>query len=239
MLYKRSLKVYKAVTFNLSHYLTRIIFGVNNAMLKRLIPQEKGFFTLFQDVAEKVLHAAEQFQLLVGNLENANEYAKVIEQDATEGDRLTRRTFDLLHKTFITPFDRYDIHKLASNLDDVLDLLNTTAQKITLYQIQNIPSETASLAQLALRIAVLVKSAIYHLDTLHKGDEIMEYCREIIKLRNEAEHLGMTAVAKLFEQESDFKKLLKTKEVYESIKRITDKSQNLANIMKGIVLEYA
>lgn len=208
-------------------------------MLKRLIPQEKGFFTLFEEVAEKVLHAADQFQRLVGDLENAGEYAKVIEQDATEGDELIRETFDLLHKTFITPFDRYDIHKLASNMDDVLDLLNTTAQKITLYQIKTVPAEIVSMAQLALEIAKLVKSAVHHLDTLKKSDEILQYCRKIIKLRNQAEQLGLEGVATLFEQESDFKNLLKTKEVYESIKRITDKSQNLANIMKGIVLEYA
>lgn len=208
-------------------------------MLKRLIPQEKGFFTLFQEVAAKVLHAAEQFQMLVVNLGNAEEHTKIIEQDAREGDKLTRQTFDLLHKTFITPFDRYDIHKLASNLDDVLDLLNTTAQKITLYQIQNIPGEIQSLAQLALETARLVKSAIHHLDTLKKSDEILQCCRQINQLRDEAEQLSMTGVAKLFDEESDFKNFLKTKEVYESIKRITDKSQNLANIMKGIVLEYA
>ncbi|MBA2653722.1 MAG: DUF47 family protein [Gammaproteobacteria bacterium] len=208
-------------------------------MLKKLLPREKGFFTLFQEVAEKVLHAAEQFQSLVTNLEVSGECASIIEQDAKEGDELTRRTFDLLHKTFITPFDRYDIHKLASTLDDVLDLLHTTAQKITIYQIETIPSEIQSLAQLALEIARLVKTSIHQLDSLKNGDEIMQYCRQIIKLRNEAEQLALTGVAKLFEQESDFKNLLKIKEVYESIKRITDKSQNLANIMKGIVLEYA
>jgi uncharacterized protein len=208
-------------------------------MLKRLIPHEKGFFTLFQEVAAKVLHAAEQFQHLVNDLGNAGDYAKSLEADATEGDKLTRRTFDLLHKTFITPFDRYDIHKLASNLDDVLDLLNTTGQKITLYQIQKVPEEIQALAGKAYEIAVLVKTAIHHLDSLKNGDEILEYCRQIIKLRNEAEDVNMTGVAALFEHETDLKNLLKTKEVYESIKRIMDKSQNLANIMKGIVLEYA
>lgn len=208
-------------------------------MLKRLIPQEKGFFSLFQSVTERVLHATEQFKSLVGNLQDAGQYAKVIEQDAIEGDRLTRKTFDLLHKTFITPFDRYDIHKLASNLDDVLDLLNTTAQKITLYQIQSIPTEIASLAQISLQVARLVKSAVGQLNTLKKGDDILNACREIIQFRNEAEELTMTGVAGLFENESDLKTLLKTKEVYESIKRLIDKCQNLANIMKGIVLEYA
>lgn len=208
-------------------------------MLKRLLPQERGFFTLFQEVAEKAQHAAEQFQLLVNHLDQAGDYARLMEQDAKEGDELTRQTFDLLHKTFITPFDRYDIHKLASNLDDVLDLLNTTAQKITLYQISVIPNEMKSLADLTLRLANLVKSAISQLDSLRKADNIMNDCREIIKLRNEAEQLALMGVAKLFEEETDFKNVLKVKEVYESIKRLTDKCQNLANIMKGIMLEYA
>jgi uncharacterized protein len=208
-------------------------------MLRRLMRQERGFFTLFQEVAEKVLHAAERFQRLVNHLDQALEYAAAIEQDAREGDALTREAFDLLHKTFITPFDRYDIHKLTSNLDDVLDLLHTTAQKITLYQIQDMPPEICSLAQLTLEVVNLIKSAIYHFDSLKKGDEILQCCSEIIELRNEAEQLALQGVATLFEQESNFKNLLKIKEVYESIKRIIDKSQNLANILRGIVLEYA
>jgi uncharacterized protein len=208
-------------------------------MLKRLIPHEKGFFALFQEVAAKVLHAADQFKILMADLEHASDYSKIIGEDASQGDKLTRNTFDLLHKTFITPFDRYDIHKLASNLDDVLDLLNTTAQKITLYQIQSIPQEMLNLAGMGLEVARLVKSAIHHLHSLKKGEEILQCCRQIIQFRNEAEQLGMNGVATLFEQETNFKDLLKKKEVYESIKRIFDKCQNLANIMKGIVLEYA
>lgn len=208
-------------------------------MLKRLLPHEKGFFLLFQNVAEKVLHSADQFKILIGDLEHAGDYSKVIGEDASQGDKLTRDTFDLLHKTFITPFDRYDIHKLASNLDDVLDLLNTTAQKMTLYQIQSIPNEMESLAAMALEVARLVKSAIHHLHSLKKGDEILQCCRQIINFRNKAEQLSMNGIASLFEQETNFKDLLKKKEIYESIKRIFDKCQNLANIMKGIVLEYA
>lgn len=208
-------------------------------MLKKLIPQEKGFFTLFEDVAEKVLHAAEHFKLLVSDLDKTNEYVDIIEEDATVGDKLTRKTFDLLHKNFITPFDRYDIHKLASNLDDVLDLFNSTAQKIKIYRIKIRYPEIQSLAQLALEIARLLKLAIHLLGSLKKGDDILAYSREIIELRNEAEQLVLTGVAGLFENETDIKNLLKVKEVFESIKRLTDKSQNLANIMKGIVLEYA
>jgi uncharacterized protein Yka (UPF0111/DUF47 family) len=208
-------------------------------MLKRLIPQEKSFFTFFQEVAERVLHASQQFKLLLEHLDDAPKYAKVIEEDALHGDKLTRKTFDLLHKRFITPFDRYDIHKLASNMDDVLDLLNSTAQKINLYQIQPIPVEIQSLAQMALEVASLVKSAVHQLDSLKNGEEILNYCRQILTMRNEAENLSMTGIARLFEEESDVKALLKKKEVFESIKRIFDKCQNLANIMKGIVLEYA
>lgn len=208
-------------------------------MLKRLIPHEKGFFSLFQEVAAKILHAAQQFKALVSDLENVADYSKIIHEDANVGDKLTRDTFDLLHKTFITPFDRYDIHKLASNLDDVLDLLNTTAQKIKLYQIQSVPPEMEKLAVMALNVGQSLVSAIHHLDSLKKSEEILQHCRQINTVKNEAEELGMNGVASLFEHETDYKELLKKKEIYESIKRIFDKSQNLANIMKGIVLEYA
>ncbi len=208
-------------------------------MLKKLIPHEKGFFTRFEEMAEKVLHAAQQFKVLVSALEHATNYAKTIERDAIEGDELTRGTFDLLHRTFITPFDRYDIHKLASNMDDVLDLLNSTAQKIAIYQIQDLPTEIQSLAEMAFKVASLVKSAVHRLDSLQKGEKILNDCRQILQIRNEADELSMNGIAQLFESESDLKALLKKKEVYESIKRIFDKCQNLANIMKGIVLEYA
>lgn len=208
-------------------------------MLKRLIPQEKGFFDYFQEVAERVLHATQQFSTLLGHLEEGPKYAKIIEEDAIYGDKLTRKTFDLLHKRFITPFDRYDIHKLASNMDDVLDLLNSTAQKINLYQINDIPTEIKTLAQMALEVAGLVKSAVNQLDSLKHGEKILDDCRQILRIRNEADHFSMTGIAKLFEEEKDVKALLKKKEVFESIKRVFDKCQNLANIMKGIVLEYA
>lgn len=215
-----------------------MLFGVRG-MLKRLIPQEKGFFARFQEVAERVLHAAQQFKMLVSDLEQAGNYTKVIEEDANTGDKITRGTFDLLHKTFITPFDRYDIHKLASNMDDVLDLFNTTAQKISLYQIKKMPQEFQSLADMAYRVASLVQSAVHYLGSLKRSEDILNDCRQILKLRDEAENLSMTGIAQLFENESDFKELLKVKEVYESVKRIFDKAHNLANIMKGIVLEYA
>lgn len=208
-------------------------------MLKKLIPQEKGFFERFEQMAEKVLQAAQQFKVLVHDLPQASDHAKTIESGAIEGDKLTRGTFDLLHRTFITPFDRYDIHKLASNMDDVLDLFNSTAQKIALYQIIDLPNEIQKLADMAFEIARLVKSAVHHLDSLKQSEEILNDCRQILAIRIEADDLSMNGIAQLFENEGDLKALLKKKEVYESVKRIFDKSQNLANIMKGIVLEYA
>lgn len=208
-------------------------------MLKKLMPREKGFFTFFQEVAEKVLHAAELFKTMLSDLNAPAKTAQLIAEAEIEGDNLTRGTFDLLHRTFITPFDRYDIHKLTSNLDDVLDLLNSTSQKIMLYHIKSLPKEIHHLADLVLKVAHMLISSISELDSLKNSEQILEHCREIIKSENEAERLVMTGVAKLYEEEDDLKNLLKTKEIYDSVKKIVDKCQNIANIIKGIVLEYA
>lgn len=203
------------------------------------MPREKGFFAFFQEVAEKVVHSAELFKTMISDLSKSAEYAKLIEQSEIEGDNLTRGTFDLLHRTFITPFDRYDIHKLTSNLDDVLDLLNSTAQKINLYHMHSLPKEIHNLAELVLKVGQSLLASIRELDSLKKTEQILQHCRDIIKSENEAERLVMNGVSKLYEEESDLKNLLKTKEIYDSIKKTVDKCQNLANIIKGIVLEYA
>ncbi|MFM8315674.1 MAG: DUF47 domain-containing protein, partial [Deltaproteobacteria bacterium] len=148
-------------------------------------------------------------------------------------------TMDLLHQTFITPLDREDIHELSSTLDDVLDFIDAAAQRILLYEIKHMPNEGRELAEVCVQAAQKVQVAVGYLDNLKNPEEIKKLCVEINRLENEGDHILRAAVAKLFREENDMKTLIKLKEVYEILETVTDLCEDVANIIDGIVLEYA
>lgn len=208
-------------------------------MLSKLLPKQENFFILFQKVVNEVAAAAELFLQLVKNLEQAEEYAKIIAKHETEGDSITLATFDLLHKTFITPFDRNDIHQLTRKLDDILDTTNRTAQRIALYKIQKLPERVRKLADLGLGASASIKVIVKKLENLKYTPEIIEHCNAISEADSEAEHIMLAGVGELFADENDFKYLLKTKEIYEYSKAMISEYRDVADIIKGIVLEYS
>jgi uncharacterized protein len=208
-------------------------------MLSKLLPKQENFFILFQKVVNEVAVAAEQFLQLVKNLEQSEEYAKIIAKHETEGDLITLATFDLLHKTFITPFDRNDIHQLTRKLDDILDTTNRTAQRIALYKIQKLPDSMRKLADLGLGASASIKVIVKKLENLKYTPEIIEHCNAISEADSEAEHIMLAGVGELFAKENDFKYLLKTKEIFEYCKAIIGEYRDVADIIKGIVLEYS
>ncbi len=208
-------------------------------MLKKLFLKQTNFFNLFQEAAQELVSAAEQFEQMLKDLPHAERYAKLIASHESQADNIARATFDLLHKTFITPFDRHDILQLTRKLDDILDLINRTAKRIALYRIETVPTEIEDLARLSLQAAINVKSVLKLLENLKNTPEILQYCRQISEAESEADHIKMAGLVTLFATEKDFKNLLKMKEIYDYSKWITSECHHLANIIKGIVLEYA
>lgn len=208
-------------------------------MFKRWLPEQDKFYSLFQQGADVLVEAAMQLPLLLKDLSNANIYAKSIKQQERQGDIIAHQAFDLLHKTFITPFDRNDIHAFIGKLDDILDLINHTAKLISLYQLTTLPDEITTLAYLNQGATLHLKTAIQYLNSLKHIDEILEAYDAIHIAKNTAGQTLLTGFDKLFKEENNFKQLLKVKEIYEHIHRVVEECEDLANIIKSMVLEYA
>lgn len=208
-------------------------------MLKKFLPKKDEFFVLFQNMADILVAASEQFYHMLNNFDKQQDYVDQIALYEQQADQITHNTFHLLHKTFITPFDRHDIHSLASGLDDILDLINRCSQRFPFYNLQSAPKELIDLAELTNKTAVYLSNAIYQLHFLKNHEEILENCQKINTIESEAHKLVIAGEKKLFIDEQDFKQFFKLKEIYSQTKLVINRSKNVANMIKGIVLEYS
>lgn len=208
-------------------------------MLKRLLPRQENFFLLFQQAADKLFLASSEFVNLLKNLPNQQHFVNAIAQHEEEADIIAHKNFELLHMTFITPFDRHDIHQLTSTLDDIIDLINRIAQRFPFYELTAVPEETITLAMLASEAAGHLKRAIYCLSSLKKADEIFNHCNTIDEVESRAHPVVLAGEKKLFQEEDDFKTFFKLKSIYDHTKLVINRCQDVANIVKGIVLEYS
>ncbi len=208
-------------------------------MFGGFLPKEGKFFDLFKGLSTHITEAAIEFRELLAHLDESEKRVRNIKDIEHKGDEITHSTMDLLHETFITPLDREDIHKLVSTLDDVLDFIDAAAQRIFLYEIRHMPNEGRELAEICVQSAQKVQAAVGALDNLKNPEAIKKICVEINRLENEADHILRAAVAKLFREENDIKQLIKLKEIYEILETVTDLCEDVANIIEGIVLEYA
>lgn len=208
-------------------------------MLKKLLPMQENFFELFEQAAYQMESAGEHFYQMVQDLPHAADYAKLIAEHEATADNYARATFDLLHKAFITPFDRHDIHRITRKLDDILDMTNRTTKRIVLYQFKLLPPGISRIAELVLQAVRAVKQAISQLKNLKHAAEIIKLCQTISELDSKTEEIMLEGVDKLFTDEQDFKYLLKSKEIFEYSTDIVHECHDLADIIKGIVLEYS
>ncbi len=208
-------------------------------MLKRFLPSQTGFFRLFQNMVDIIVDSTTQFHTMLHNLDHQQQYVDVIAANEEKGDQIAHTAFELLHKTFITPFDRQDIQKLTSGLDDILDLLNRCAQRFPFYGLQSAPDEMVNLAELSMQSSLLLKQAVYRLHSLKKSDEMFKLCEEIGENEGKAHQVVLAGEKKLFAYEKDFKQFYKLKEIYEKTKLVINSCQDVANTIKGIILEYS
>lgn len=208
-------------------------------MISRFMPREGRFFDLFKDSAELIVKGAHEFQEMLSDLSQVESRARSISDLEQKADHITHRTVELLHKTFITPLDREDIHQLISRMDDILDFIEAASERMYLYQIKEATDEAKTLARICVQSVEYIRSAVLRLDNLKNPEDIIKYCVEINRLENEADHVLRAAMAKLFQNEPDTRQLIKLKEIYELLETVTDRCEDVANIIEGIVLEYA
>jgi predicted phosphate transport protein (TIGR00153 family) len=208
-------------------------------VLRNLIPKEGKFFDFFRQSAEQSVKAAHAFRAMLDDLPNAERHAREIKAIEHAGDEILHRTVELLHKTFITPLDRDDIHRLISRMDDVLDRLDGATSRVHLYEMTEATPECRELADICVRACECIKRAADRLHDLTYTSGIIQECVEINRLENEADAVLARAKAKLFHEEIDTRQLIKLKEIYEFLEAVTDKCEDVANVIESIVLEYA
>ncbi|GGI53179.1 DUF47 domain-containing protein [Oxalicibacterium solurbis] len=208
-------------------------------MFGRLLPKDGKFFDLFNEHAEYCVKGAKEMVALMTNFDDLEIRVHAIESIEKQADKVTHATLDALHKTFITPLDRDDIHQLISRMDDILDLLEDAAQTISLYDIKAITPEAKRLAELCQACIEKVAAAVKLLDNMDNSREILGICQEIDRLESDADHVMRAAMSKLFREEPDVRNLIKLKAIYELLETVTDRCEDVSNIIEGIIVENA
>jgi uncharacterized protein len=206
--------------------------------MARLIPREVKFFELFSEIANNVIEGAQALSDLLHNYDYEKMPAAVahIADIEHRGDEMTHRILIKLNQTFITPFDREDIHLLASSLDDVLDFIFAASDRLLTYKIIQ-PSPSAKvLADIILRQAQELGKAIA---LLNKDSRLLVHCVEVNRLENEADKVSREAIGRLFDNEKDPITLIKLKEMLEVLEQASDKAEDAADVLETVILKSA
>ncbi|MBM4265326.1 MAG: DUF47 domain-containing protein [Deltaproteobacteria bacterium] len=208
-------------------------------MLRRFLPREEDFFGLFERHAALTVEGAREMQRLVQGGQNARVLAARIKEHEHEADVLTHACVERLHKTFITPFDRDDIHRLITRMDDVMDYVESAAISVMLYELVEMTEPARQLADVLVRSTESVAIAVGGLKSIKQSESILQACIEVNRLENEGDEILRAALADLFRGATDPLLVLKWKEVYEALETATDRCEDVANIIEGVVLEHA
>ena len=206
-------------------------------MFGRLMPREGNFFELFNQHAERIVEGSRELAVMITDFTEIEKHAQYIDAAERAADKVTHETITLLHKTFITPFDRDQIHQLITAMDDILDLMQDVAESIVLYDIRRITPESKQLAEICQMCCERVRAAVSLLQNVKDADAILKTCHEIDRLESDADRVMRAAMSKLFRDESDVKQLIKLRTIYELLETITDRCEDVANLIEGIVLE--
>jgi uncharacterized protein len=202
----------------------------------RFLPKDNTFFEMFAAMSNNLIEGARALVNLFADYNDVESKIGEIRRIEHLGDEMTHSIMRKLNQTFITPFDREDIHTLASSLDDVLDFINAACARIIMYRIINPPPEAGALAQLILAQSEELGRAVTH---LQKSDYVLSRCVEINRLENEADQVSRTGIARLFELEQDPITLIKIKELLEFLETATDKAEDVADVLETVVLKNA
>ncbi|TWO73134.1 DUF47 domain-containing protein [Caenimonas sedimenti] len=209
----------------------------------KLMPREGNFFEMFNQHAERIVEAARAFSLLVANYNDLalrEQYNRDVDNAERAADKVTHEVNRLIHKTFITPIDREQIHTLINTMDDVADLIQDSAETMALYDVRHMTEEITRLTDLSVRCCERVKEAVGLLSKLSDpstAEAALKTCEEIDKLESDADRVMRSAMSKLFREEPDVREVIKLKAIYELLETITDKCEDVANVVEGIVLE--
>ena len=205
-------------------------------LLTKILPHEKSFFEMFNKQAENVHAGAQALVEMLEYFENPEQGAEKLKSYGHIGDDLTHAIVMRLNQTFITPFDREDIHELASAIDDVLDLVEAVATRLVMYRIKQIRPGVVDLAKTVRDASAQVVAAVR---VLEKEDHIQDTCIEVHRLENQADRQCRDLLATLFDEEKDAIQIIKWKEIIETLEFAADKCEDVANVIEGVTLKNA
>ncbi len=205
-------------------------------LLSKILPHEKTFFSMFIELAENVLAGAQAMVEMLMNFRDPAAQAGRIKDIEHRGDNITHELMKRLNSTFVTPFDREDIHELSSKIDDVLDLTDAAASRLVIYRVDRIRPGVADLAKILAQATEQVVAAVR---VLEKRDHILDHCIEINRLENEADRVSRNLIAELFESERDPVQIIKWKEIVEVLEMAVDKCEDVANVLESVTLKSA
>jgi predicted phosphate transport protein (TIGR00153 family) len=209
------------------------MFGIGSSK------SDRSFYDAFERHAARIVEAGKLITEIAGHPERAVELAQAIKNVENEGDKITHETIARLHKTWITPIDRADIHSLITALDDVLDLIEAVSERVALYEVKVLPEFVVKLADSLQHATIAVDQAIKLLPKVKQPKEMLDLCIEINRLENEADDAYRHGLASLFKGGYDAIEVMKLRDIIDNLEAATDRCEDVANILEGIVLEYA
>jgi predicted phosphate transport protein (TIGR00153 family) len=210
-------------------------------MFGRLMPKEAKYFDLFNTHAELIGQGGRELTGLIGALVEQSEKAELhcekIDDIERKADLITHDTLAQLHSSFITPFDRDEIHQLINGMDDILDIIQDVAESTSLYDIHSVPADAKDLADVTERCCDRVCALVKLLHSMENAPAILKICHEINDLESDADRMLRSAMSKVFREEPDVRQVIKLKEMYELLESVSDRCKDVAGTVEAIVLE--
>jgi uncharacterized protein Yka (UPF0111/DUF47 family) len=211
-------------------------------LIANLVPREGRFFDYFNQHAARAAEASNELVLLLSEYSDVNARQARVDRIIAlehEADRITHDTATLLHTVFVTPLDRDDIHRLISRMDDVIDLMQDSAESLHLYDVQKVTAHAVELAQLLRDGCENLQTAVGLLSNMKNAPEIRKLCRDVDTMESRADRVMRKAISSLFRDEQDIRQVIKLKAVYELLETATDRCQDVADILEGVILQNA
>jgi hypothetical protein len=204
-----------------------------------LLPREEKFFDLFEESARNLVRAAGLLAELLQKWEDVEEKVRQITELEHHGDNITHSIIAQLHGTFVTPIDREDIAQLALRMDDVMDFMEAAAVRMILYGIDKPTERAKEMADVLVRVTSEVSKALPRLRRRRELSHMREHCIEINRLENEADSVHRSALAELFHEQVDVTNVIKWQEIYEHMEDATDRCEDIADILEGVMIKRA
>lgn len=204
--------------------------------LQRLMPHDGDFFDLFRKQAENIVAGADAFVSMLEHYTGVPEQVQSIKAIEHNGDEITHQIFRKLNQTFITPFDREDIHELCSTMDDVIDLIDAAASRFVLYRVDAVRPGTAELVKVLAAATLELKAAVH---AVQAPDKALHHVIEVNRLENESDRICRTLIARLFEEETNPVQIIKWKEIFEVIETAVDRCEDVSNVVESVILKNA